>query len=235
MQAFAPEGLDDAQRFEREYLLAELAAELFWLDKAESPFRNPAWYVNQLDPEVYLSREYAPLEKRLPGYIGYAQAIPGIVADIRANLRTPLPASFVDYAVSAFGGFADFYGSDVPKVFAPVKDAAAQQQLATANAAAIRAMRELRDWFAGQRQGASGDYALGADLYAAMLRDTDSVDMPVAAIKAAGEADVARNTAMLKEACAAYAPGQGIAACVARVRPAQAAGRAGGGCARETR
>jgi hypothetical protein len=216
-QAFASESLESSQRFERDYLLAEIDSELFWLDKAPAPFRNPAWYVNQLDPEVYLSREYASLQQRLPGYIGYAQAIPGIVADIEANLRTPLPRSFVEYAVRAFGGFADFYASEVPRVFAAVTDVAAQKQLATANAAAIRAMRELRDWFVAQRKGANEDYALGAEVYAAMLRDTDSVDMPVAAIKAAGEADIARNTVMLKEACAAFAPGQDIPACVAKV------------------
>ena len=28
---------------------------------AESPFRNPAWYLERLDPSMYLTREYAPL------------------------------------------------------------------------------------------------------------------------------------------------------------------------------
>lgn len=213
-RAFAPAGLPATQRFEREYLLAQIGSELFWLDKAAWPFRNPAWYVNQIDPEVYLSREYAPLAQRLPGYIGYARAIPGVLAAARANLRTPLPRSYIEYAVKAFGGFADFYAQDVPKVFASIQDEEAQRQLREANEGAIRAARELRDWFVAQRDAATEDFALGPELYAAMLRDTDDVDLPVAQIKAAGLADVARNTEALTRVCASYAPGLSLSACV---------------------
>lgn len=214
--AFDSAQLPAAQRFEREYLLHEIGAELFWLEQAEWPFRNPAWYVDQIDPEVYLSRDYAPLAQRLRGYIGYASAMPMIAAAVKANLRTPLPRSFVDYAVKAFGGFADFYEHDVPQVFASVKDPAAQRELRAANALAIGAARELRDWFSAQRPRANEAFALGPDLYATMLRETDAVTMSVAQIKAAGEADTARNTAALAAVCAGYAPGESLAVCVSR-------------------
>lgn len=68
------EPLEPAQRFEREYVLSIIDSDLFWLDQARAPFKNPAWYINNLDPEVYLSRQYAPLEKRLTGFLGYARA-----------------------------------------------------------------------------------------------------------------------------------------------------------------
>ncbi len=214
--AFAAAQLPTEQRFEREYLLHEIGAELFWLEQAAWPFRNPAWYVDQIDPEVYLSRDYAPLPQRLRGYIGYARAMPDIAAAVKANLRTPLPRSFVDYAVKAFGGFADFYEHDVPQVFASVKDPAAQRELQAANALAIGAARELRDWFNAQRPSANEAFALGAELYSAMLRETDAVTMSVVQIKAAGEADTARNTAALAAVCAGYAPGESLAVCVSR-------------------
>src|SRR5690242_130072 len=54
--AIDPEPLEQAQRFEREYLLSVMDSELFWLDQARAPFKNPAWYINNLDPELYLSR-----------------------------------------------------------------------------------------------------------------------------------------------------------------------------------
>jgi uncharacterized protein (DUF885 family) len=122
----------------------------------------------------------------------------------------------VDYAVKAFGGFADFYEHDVPQVFASVKDPAAQRELQAANALAIGAARELRDWFNAQRPSANEAFALGAELYSAMLRETDAVTMSVAQIKAAGEADTARNTAALAAVCAGYAPGESLAVCVSR-------------------
>jgi hypothetical protein len=215
-------GMSSAQKFERSYALWVIDNDLFWQQKAADPFRNPAWYVNQIDPEVYLTREYAPLEQRLPGYIGYARAIPGIAADIRANLKTPIPKPFVEYAIKAFGGFAQFYASDVPKVFASITDPAKQKELQEANAAATKAMKELTDWFVAQRKTATDRFALGPELYATMLRDTDDVNLPLDQIKAAAEADAARNTAALKEACAAFAPGKTVVQCFAKVHDRKA-------------
>jgi len=125
--AFAPQSLNEAERFERNYLLAVIDNDLFWLDRARFPFTNPAWYIDALDPDVYLNRDYAPLPKRLTGYIGYLRSIPRIAADIRANLHEPLPPTFVQRGIDGFGGFADFYRNDAPKMFAAVQDAAAQK------------------------------------------------------------------------------------------------------------
>ena len=68
----------------------------------------------------------APLAQRLKAYIGYARSIPRIAADIRANLKTPLPESFITRGIDGFGGFASFYRQDVAKVFASVADPQAQ-------------------------------------------------------------------------------------------------------------
>jgi hypothetical protein len=212
--AFDAATLSEAQRFERDYVLAVIDNNLFWMAKAESPFRNPAWYTNQLDPDIYLARTYAPLEQRMKAYIGYARAIPGIAANVRANLRTPLPKSFVDYAVKAFGGYGDFYRQDVPKVFAGVQDPELQKELAAANGAAAAAMLELRRWFEQQRRTANDDgYVLGPELFAAMVRETEGIDTPIAQIKAVGQADLERNTAALKQTCASYAPGKTLMEC----------------------
>src|SRR5690349_18798262 len=104
-QTLDPASMSAAERFERDYLLAVIDGNLYWLERARAPFNNPAWYLNRLDPDVYLNRDYAPLATRLRGYIGYARAIPRLAAAIRANLRTPLPASLVQRGIDGFGGF----------------------------------------------------------------------------------------------------------------------------------
>jgi uncharacterized protein (DUF885 family) len=216
--AFDGATLSPSQRFEREYLLAEIGSELFWLSKARKPFRNPAFYAEQMDPEVYLSRQYAAPEVRLKGYLGYLHALPTIAADVRANLKTPLPKTFVNYGVSNFGGYVDFLKTDAIKVFAGVKDEAQQQELAAATAAAVQAMAELRDWFESQRKSANDSYALGPELYATLLRDTEAVTTSVADIEAAGRKDLDKNTAALTAACAEFAPGASVKDCVAKVK-----------------
>ena len=64
-QGLPATALTPAERFERDYVYSIIDADLFWLDRARSPFTNPAWYVDQLDPDVYLNRAYAPLPTRM--------------------------------------------------------------------------------------------------------------------------------------------------------------------------
>ncbi|HKR51554.1 MAG TPA: DUF885 family protein, partial [Pseudonocardiaceae bacterium] len=115
VEGFDQKTLSADQRFDRQYLLSRIDADLFWLEEVEEPFTNPAFYLDGgLDPSVYLTRPYAPVETRLKAFISYARAVPAAGAQIRANLRTPLPKSFVQYGVNGFGGFPDFYRKDVP-------------------------------------------------------------------------------------------------------------------------
>src|SRR5207248_2107240 len=113
--------LDDRQRFERQRLLADIDANLFWMETVEWPFRNPKFY--GLEPSIYVTRAYAPLPERLRAYTKYARAVPRAAAEIRKNLRTPLPRTYVKFGRLSFGGLASYYEKDVPGVFASVADA----------------------------------------------------------------------------------------------------------------
>jgi uncharacterized protein (DUF885 family) len=213
-ERFMSDALTDEQRFERDYLFAVIDKELFWLDRARAPFTNPTWYIYKLDPQVYLTREYAPLEKRMAAYIDYARAIPRVAEDIRANLRTPMPKSFVERGISGFGGFAAFFRDDVPKVFEPVKNADLQKQFREANAAAVKAMEGLKSWLESQRATATDDFALGEQMFMDMVRLTEGVDMSITELAAAGRADLERNLAALREACAQLLPKAPIPRCI---------------------
>ena len=226
VQAFDDAALNETAQLEHEIVLTAIDGELFWLERAQSPFTNPAWYLEQLDPDVYLNRDYAPLPTRMRGYIGYLRAIPKLAADIRANLRTPLPPSFAQRGVDDFGGYVEFLRKDGPKVFASVQDEAAQRDLAQASTAAADAMAGLRKWFQGERAHASGRFALGESLFLEMLRATERVEVPIALLLEVGRADLERNTQALRAACAQYRPGSTLRACVERMRADKPAGGA---------
>jgi len=211
-------GLEPRERFDREYLLAVVDKDLFWLEKTQFPFSNPAWYLGQIDPDVYLSRNYAPLEKRMKAYIKYAQGIPKIAASIKENLKSPMPKTYVELGIEEFGGLADFYTKNVAAVFASVSDADLQKQLKDANAVAAQAMNGLRDYLTGERKKATDKYAFGPDLFAQMVKQTEQVDLPVEQIEAAGHADLDRNTAALKAECSTYAPKASLAQCVGKMQ-----------------
>ncbi|HTV50294.1 MAG TPA: DUF885 domain-containing protein [Steroidobacteraceae bacterium] len=217
VQAVDPRPMSEGQAFEREYLLNVIADQLFWLDAARFPFTNPAWYIDLLDPQVYLSRDYAAPEFRLRGYIGYARGIPQVAAQIRANLHVPMPRTLLERGIDGFGGYAQFYRHDVPLAFASVKDPAAQQELAQADEAAARAMEGLKSWLESERSRATEDFALGDALFLRMLKDTDDVQISLADLTRIGQQDLERNTQALSAACASYAPHRTLEQCVAKM------------------
>ena len=215
--AVADGTLAEVERFERDSFVARIDRDLFWLEMAEAPFLNPAWYLDYLDPAPYLTRNYAPLETRMRAYTAYARAVPGAAAQIRASLRVPLARPLLERGVSAFRGFADFYDSDVPGIFAGAKNAALQKELTDANAGAVNAMRDLAAWLELQRASATGSYAFGAEKFARMLAATEGVTTPLAELEAVGRADLERNQRALRDACAKYSPGTGIESCIAKM------------------
>ncbi len=217
-QTFNPRSLTREQRFERDYLIAQARGELFWLEVADQPHTNPAYYMNNgLDPSVYVTRPYAPAATRLRAYIAYLRAIPRAVRQIRANLRSPLPISFIDYGKSAFGGFADYYMGDGLRAFAEVREAALQAELRSASSQASHAMAGLAELLESQRSTATRNFQLGAARFAQMIRDTEMVDVPLDRLEAIGRADLERNRRSLVAACGQYAPGASVPACMERM------------------
>jgi uncharacterized protein (DUF885 family) len=163
-------------------------------------------------------KPYAPLEERMRAYIAYAKTIPNAVAQIHANLRTPMPRPLIDYGVNAFGGFVEFYARDVAPIYAEVADAGLQAELKQANTAAAAAMRELAAWLESERPRATDDFAIGAAKFSRMLEATEGVSLPLEKLAEVGRADLERNTAALREACGRFLPGGTVTACVDRVR-----------------
>lgn len=214
--AFTDAQLDDQGRFRRDYVLAVIDGALFWLEDSGFPYNNPSFYTGDLSPSMYLTRPYAPLAQRMEAFIRYQEALPKAVEQIKANFKLPLPASYIDLGVNSFGGYASFFASDVPKIFAEVKDDALQARLKASNAAAIKATQAMADWLKSQKPHATQDFALGAEKFAQMLHATERVDIPLDQLKAAGEADLARNLAALKSACDQFAPGKSLKDCVAQ-------------------
>jgi len=215
LERFAPESLDEARRFQRENLLAALDVNLFWIERAQAPWKNPDFYVggSGLSPDVYLTRPYAPLPERMRAYVRWARAVPQGTEQARANLRTPLPRTFIDIGHTRFGGLATYLRDDVPAVFSEVQDEALQEEFAEANAAAASAFAALDEWLLAQRPEQTEDFALGSELFREMLWATERVDVPLEELEAVGRRDLDRNRQALAEACASFAPGKSIVEC----------------------
>lgn len=215
-QGFSTASLDSSQQFEQQYVLASIDSNLFWLESARAPYRDPYFYSDPLEPEVYLTRPYAPLDQRMRAFVAYEHALPAALQQTRSNLKTPMPRTYVDMGHGTFGGLANYFTHDVPGIFASVKDAQLQSDFAASNAAAIQALKSIDAWFVSLKPTANEDFALGPDLFQKMLFDTERVSIPLDQLEAIGRQDLDRNLAAMKEACAQYAPGKTLAECAAK-------------------
>jgi len=219
------ENLDARQKFERDYVIAAIDSDLFWLEKARAPYRNLYFYNWLLDPQVYLTRPYAPLDQRMRAFIAFENVLPRALDQIRANLQTPMPRTYATIGRLKFGGLAEYFGHDVPPIFSAVKDTSLQSSFAEANANAIRATKSLEAWFVSQQAKGNEDFALGKDLFQQMLFDTERVDAPLDRLEAIGHQDLDRNTSEMKDACAQFVPGKTLADCAMKVIADKAPGQ----------
>ncbi len=223
--AFKDGDLDERQRFERDYLISQIEKDLFWRETADQPHINPYYYADSIDPDVYVSREYAPVETRIKAYTAYAKNVPNALSQIKANLKQPMAKNLVKIGSQTIGGLADFMAKDVVKVFEPVKDEASQKDFKEANDAAIKAIKEFDAWLKEQEKTANDSFALGADKFKAMLKQTEGVDIDLAKLEEIANADIKRNTDALKAECDKWAPGKTLAECMAKATADKAPGK----------
>ena len=177
-----------------------------------------------MDPDVYVSRPYAPLEQRIKAYTTYAKNIPAALAQIKTTLKTPMPKALIKIGRQTIGGLADFYAKDVVKVFEPVKDEQSQRDFKAANESAIKAVKEFDAWLGEQEKTGTDNFALGADKFKSMLKQTEGVDIDLAKLEDVAKADLERNLASLKTECDKYAPGETLKECSDKASASKAPG-----------
>lgn len=216
--AFPDESLSAEHRFQKQYLLSEVEESLFWMETADWPSKNPMWYARQLGPDVYITREYAPLAQRMDAFTRYAGNLPQALEQMRANLDTPLLETYVKTAHGMLSGMVTYFDDTVPGIFGDVDDPDRQAALEEANAEAVAALEETVDWFAGQRDEATDDYAMGPELYREMLKATEGVDMPLDRFREIAEKDLERNLAAARAACEDFAPGETLLDCADKLK-----------------
>ena len=223
--AFKDDQLDERQRFERDYLISQIDKDLFWRETADQPHINPYYYSDSIDPDVYVSRPYAPLETRIKAYTTYAKNVPAALEQIKGNLKPPLAKNLILIGRKTIGELAKFYETDVVKVFEPVTDQQSQADFKTANAAAAKAIRDFDSWLASQESGATNNFALGAEKFKLMLKQTEGVDIDLAKLEEIAKADLDRNLAAVKVECEKYAPGMSLVECNKKANLRKAPGK----------
>lgn len=215
-QQFKDADLSEEQRIEKQNLLRVIDQNLFISETVRWPYNNAYYLSWQLDPSLYLEKDYAPLEQRMKGYVKYLQSMQITVKQIQNNfaIEPTLPSSHLIIAKNIFIGFADFMKTDAPKGFENVKDKKLWQDFNRESYETINTLNEFVKWLDSQIPNAKDNFAIGAEKYSQMLYATDRLSIPLSELKKMAEDDLERNLTALKKACEKYLPNKTIEECI---------------------
>lgn len=192
--------LSPAVQIDREVLLSGIRKSLFDFEGSEAFWRNPNVYVQAVQIDNYLLRDYAPLAKRVRAIIDVEKQIPRLLATARTNLRPVLGRPLVETAIKVANGAADFLQNDLPKAIEGLQDDSLRAELKTTNDAAIQEFRSYAKWLETERlPKADHRFGLGKDKYARMLRECELVTQSPEAILELGMKELRREQAVFAE------------------------------------
>lgn len=194
--AIGPADLDDDQAMD--YAMLKLAAqeEIFEWEELCDWRRNPMFYSYYCDVTGYLKRDYAPLDERLRALSEHLAALPTFLEIGWANLKHPIPATFVSTAIEMFEGHVRFLNGElmeeVTRTAHPdqIADIEEISRLAGATIEGILQRLRTESW-----PEATDDFAIGADRFRKMLRLGEMVDVSQDKLLRLGQEDLARNEA----------------------------------------
>lgn len=190
-------------------LLDALEVDARLLEEVRGPFRDPAYYLDEILYGIYylVEREFAPLPERARAATLRIREVPGLLRQARANLSDPgaVPREWVTAALQQIGGglaFLDGLGRQLAPRAGP-----AGADLERALSEAAQALREFGEHLRGHLlPEAAGGFAVGRSLFEFLLRVQHGVDMDADALHEFGVAQVSRCQELLAEAARAIDP-----------------------------
>ena len=155
-----------------------IKAELFNFDDLNVYSHNPMTYAGLLDVNLYIKRNYAPLEQRLRSIISVEKKTPSIVAAAAANLEDSLPKPYIETAIAIAGGTVDFLKGDLLVALKDVKNDSLMSQFKMANDSAISSLQNFISWLQKEKlPKANNKYAIGRQNYQKMLLYNEDISL----------------------------------------------------------
>ena len=176
---FDPSKLSPRQSLDLRILQAAVRKELFQMQDMSIFERNPMVYARAADVNVYVKRNFAPLEDRVRSLVTIESQIPNILIAAKTNLNDVLPKPYVELAIQIARGSSDFLKKNLVAAVAGLKDEQIRAVFQDANRRAANALADYAAWLEREKlPKASPDFALGEEKYQRLLAQTELVDLP---------------------------------------------------------
>ncbi len=148
-----------------------IGREIFGFEQVRVHSRNPMIYAGALDVNIYIKRDFAPLDERVRSIIAILDDAPTVAAAARANLAASLPRPWIETAIEQANGAADFLTKDLVAALINMQNQTLFAEFKAANEIAIEVLRDYAQYLKDEKlPKANNDYALGRAKYAELLR-----------------------------------------------------------------
>jgi uncharacterized protein (DUF885 family) len=179
LSKFDPGKLSSRQSIDLRILQAAVKKDLFEMQDMSTFERNPMVYARAADVNVYIKRNFAPLEDRVRSLVAIESQIPNILIAARTNLNDVVPKPYVELAIQIARGSADFLKKDLVAAVGNLKDEQLRVAFHEANRKAANALNDYAAWLEREKlPKASLDFALGEEKFRRFLAQTELVDLP---------------------------------------------------------
>src|SRR5213595_1862070 len=179
LRKFEPEELNARNGIDLRILQAAIANELFEFQDVHKFERNPMTYAHCADLNIYIARNFAPLEDRVRSLIAIESQISNILIAAKTNLEAVLPNPHVELAIQIARGSADFLRKDMVAAVDAVKDQEVRGNFLDANRKAANALSDFATWLEKEKlPSATLTFGLGPARYQRWLTETELVDLP---------------------------------------------------------
>jgi uncharacterized protein (DUF885 family) len=179
LSKFDPGKLSPRQSIDLRILQAAVKKDLFEMQDMSIFERNPMVYARAADVNVYIKRNFAPLEDRVRSLVAIESQIPNILIAAKTNLSDVLPKPYVELAIQIAKGSADFLKKDLVVAVGTLKDEQLRVAFHESNRKAASALNDYATWLEREKlPKASMHFALGEEKFRRFLAQTELVDLP---------------------------------------------------------
>ena len=175
--------LSQRQSIDLRILQAAIKKEIFQRQDMAIFERDPAVYARAGDVNVYIKRNFAPLEDRVHNIVLIESQLPNVIIAAKTNLDPVLPKPYVELAIQIARGSADFLKKNLVEAVKDLKDDRIKADFQDSNRKAAAALTDYAAWLEREKlPKATADFALGEEKYQRMLADTELVNLPPAKV-----------------------------------------------------
>ena len=178
LQKFELDKLSQRQSIDLRILRAAIRKEIFQREAMSIYERDPMVYARAADVNIYIKRNFAPLDDRVRSIVAIESQIPNILIAARTNLDAVLPKPYIELAIQIAKGSADFLRKNLVEAVAELRDERVRTEFLEANRKAAAALTDYAAWLERDKlPKATADFALGEEKFQRLVMETELVDL----------------------------------------------------------